>query len=265
VAVVHFAGPPGQETLAEVAEPVDAAEAVLRRVEEWAASLGRLSIRCADRPGLVVLRVWLPALNEAALLLREGMLPARIEEAMARFGLSPGPLELMDRLGLDAVARLVEALQPALAGRLTLENGFAEMVRQGMLGARCGTGFYRYAGRQRRPNPRAVALWWAGPGDAWLSRTGLSRAEQMTLAQQRLSALMVIEACYCLAERVVADADTLDFALAATGWAPYRGGPITYARQLGVEVLVALLEQLAQDFGPRFNAPPGLGDVLTDV
>jgi 3-hydroxyacyl-CoA dehydrogenase/enoyl-CoA hydratase/3-hydroxybutyryl-CoA epimerase len=259
VAVVHFAGPPGQEPLAEVACPGAAVE---RRLQEWATALGKFCLPVADRPGLLVLRVWLPALNEAALLLREGMRLERVDAAFDRFGIAPGPLELMDRLGLDAVARLVEQLQPICAGRITFEPGFAEMARQKMLGARAGAGFYRHAGKQRRANPRAVALWWPGPGEAWLSRTALPNAEQLDLAQRRMTSLMVLEAYHCLREGIVADAATIDFALATAGWAPHRGGPLTYARQVGVDAFIAQLEELMHDFGPRFMPPPGLHDAL---
>ena len=56
--------------------------------------------------------------------------------------------------------------------------------------------------------------------------------------------------------RIVADAATLDFAMATAGWAPHRGGPLTYARQLGADALLQWLETLQGDFGGRF-APPG--------
>jgi 3-hydroxyacyl-CoA dehydrogenase / enoyl-CoA hydratase / 3-hydroxybutyryl-CoA epimerase len=263
VAVVHFAGPLGLEPIAELASPVDASEAVQRRLHEWIASLGKLCVPVADRPGLLVQRIWLPALNEAALLLREGMQLARIDEAMHRFGITPGPLELMDQIGLDAVARMVEALQPVFTGRLTLESGFAEMARQKLVGVASGAGFYRHAGRQRRANPHAVALWWAGPGEAWLSRTGLPHAQQLDVVQRRLTSLMVIEAYHCLRERIVGEPETIDFALATAGWAPHRGGPLTYGRQLGADVFIARLQELSRDFGPRFSPPPGLREMLS--
>ena len=168
----------------------------------------------------------------------------------------------MDRLGLDAVVRLVTQLQPVFAGRIALEDGFAAMTRQKMLGARRRAGFYRYAGRHRRANPRAIALWTHDPGDAWLARASLSRADQITLAQKRMTSLMVLEAYYCLCEKVVPDAATLDFALTTAGWAPHRGGPWTYARQLGADAFIERLHELARDFGSRFTPPVGLHDAL---
>jgi 3-hydroxyacyl-CoA dehydrogenase/enoyl-CoA hydratase/3-hydroxybutyryl-CoA epimerase len=62
----------------------------------------------------------------------------------------------------------------------------------------------------------------------------------------------------CLREGIVADADTLDAAMIfATGFAPFRGGPINYARTRGVGDITATLERLAQQYGARFNPDPG--------
>jgi 3-hydroxyacyl-CoA dehydrogenase/enoyl-CoA hydratase/3-hydroxybutyryl-CoA epimerase len=262
VAVLHFAGPAAHEALVELAHAEDAAQPVVQRLGELAGLLGKVCVPVADQPGLLVLRIWMPAFNEAALLLREGMPPDRIDEAMVRFGTASGPLEMMDRLGLDAITRLADVLEPALADRIVVEAGFAEMVRQGMLGVQSGAGFFRHSGKRRRANPRAVSLWWRGPAEARLSRSALSYADQMDLAQRRMTSLMILEGYYCLRERIVGDATTLDFALATAGWAPHRGGPLAYARQLGAETVLAQLEELARDFGPRFTPPPRLGDLL---
>ena len=256
VGVLHFPGEPEHAALAELACPSDAAEPVQRRLEEWAASLGKLCVPVTDRPGLLVLRIWLPAFNEAVLLLQEGMRLDRIDQAMTRFGTVQGPLEMMDQIGLDVTARLVAALRPVLGERVALHAGFAEMAQQQMLGVRSGAGFYRHAGTRRRANPRAVALWRRDPGEAWLQRSALSQADQLDLAQRRMVSLMVLEAVHCIREKIVADAATLDFAMATAGWAPHRGGPLTYARQLGADALLQWLETLQGDFGGRF-APPG--------
>ncbi|KZC43551.1 hypothetical protein RHOFW510R12_34675 [Rhodanobacter sp. FW510-R12] len=42
-----------------------------------------------------------------------------------------------------------------------------------------------------------------------------------------------------------------------TGFAPFRGGPIQYARSEGVDQLKARLEQLAQRYGDRFKPKNG--------
>ena len=43
----------------------------------------------------------------------------------------------------------------------------------------------------------------------------------------------------------------------ATGFAPFRGGPMQYARTRGVADIIASLERLATAHGERFKPDPG--------
>src|SRR5690606_5066230 len=75
--------------------------------------------------------------------------------------------------------------------------------------------------------------------------------------------LPMLNSCVaCLREKVVADADTLDGAMIfATGFAPFTGGPINYARQRGVGEIVAALAEHAQKHGARFAPDEGWADI----
>ena len=51
-----------------------------------------------------------------------------------------------------------------------------------------------------------------------------------------------------------------------TGFAPFRGGPIQYARSVGVNQLKSRLEQLARSYGERFKPKQGWDHpALTDT
>jgi len=66
------------------------------------------------------------------------------------------------------------------------------------------------------------------------------------------------EAVACLREGVVASADLLDAAIIfGTGFAPFRGGPLHYARHRGPSAIAARLEELAARHGARFTPDPG--------
>jgi 3-hydroxyacyl-CoA dehydrogenase/enoyl-CoA hydratase/3-hydroxybutyryl-CoA epimerase len=73
---------------------------------------------------------------------------------------------------------------------------------------------------------------------------------------------MVNEAVACLSEGVVSEADLLDAGVIfGTGFAPFRGGPLNYARERGVQDVVGALEGLAERHGKRFQPHPGWSDV----
>jgi len=76
--------------------------------------------------------------------------------------------------------------------------------------------------------------------------------------QERLMLAMVNEAMAVLREGVVADADLIDAGVIfGSGFAPFRGGPLCYARERGVAAIVASLEALAARHGERFRPDPG--------
>jgi 3-hydroxyacyl-CoA dehydrogenase / enoyl-CoA hydratase / 3-hydroxybutyryl-CoA epimerase len=62
----------------------------------------------------------------------------------------------------------------------------------------------------------------------------------------------------CLRERVVEDPDLVDAAVIfGTGFAPFRGGPLAYARARGTGAVVARLTELAARHGKRFTPDAG--------
>ncbi len=69
---------------------------------------------------------------------------------------------------------------------------------------------------------------------------------------------MLNEAVAALREGVIEDGDLLDAAaIFATGFAPFRGGPLQYAKTRGVREITRRLEELTQRYGERFRADAG--------
>ena len=117
------------------------------------------------------------------------------------------------------------------------------MVEEKKLGLKSGQGFYEWQdGKAVKP---AVQAHSAVPDLA-----------------DRLILPMVNEAVACLSEGVVSDPDLLDAGVIfGTGFAPFRGGPLQYARDRGVDDVVATLARLAEEHadsnGQRFLPHPG--------
>ena len=60
----------------------------------------------------------------------------------------------------------------------------------------------------------------------------------------------------------MADADLIDAGVIfGSGFAPFRGGPLTYARKRGVDVVVARLQELSKVYGSRFAPDIGWSSV----
>lgn len=249
-------------SLAEIVAGPAVAQPHMQRLRDWLMALGKCCLQVPDRSGGLAMRIWLPALNEAGLLVKEGIRIDRIDQAMRRFGMSYGPLEWMDRLGIDAVASLIKAMQPVFAGRIAFESGFTLMVEKGWTGSMNELGFYQPGSRKPTPHRAAAQLWQASQGERAHPTPTLSEADLHGWIQKRLVTLTVLEAIRCLEEGLVKDPDDLDCTLCLTGWATHRGGPIGYARRLGIEALTARCDSLASEYGPRFAPSTSLGEFL---
>lgn len=148
-----------------------------------------------------------------------------------------GPVELADTVGLDVAFHVGEVLSKAFG---TPRPAVLEpLLAAKKLGRKSGEGFYRWQdGKPVKPAAGGASA----PADL----------------QDRLILPMLNEAVACLREGVVADADLLDAGVIfGTGFAPFRGGPLYYARTRGLAAVVARLEELAARHGPRFKPDAG--------
>jgi len=177
-------------------------------------------------------------MTEAMHLVQEGVALASIDEAAVAFGMPIGPVELVDSVGLDVVLHVSKVLGAKMEG--PVPEKLAGMVDAGNLGRKSGQGFYSWIdGKAVKPpqDPSGV------PSDI----------------EDRLVLAMVNEAVSCLSDGVVKDPDLLDAGVIfGTGFAPFRGGPLNYARQRGLDEVKSRLEALASSHGSRFSPHPDL-------
>jgi 3-hydroxyacyl-CoA dehydrogenase/enoyl-CoA hydratase/3-hydroxybutyryl-CoA epimerase len=235
---IHFFNPVAQMQLVEVVTgPTTDADAAARALG-FVTAIDRLPLPVGSAPGFLVNRVLSPYLQEAMLLLEDGYAPADIDGAARDFGMPMGPLELADTVGLDICLHTGQILGAAFGGQVP--QVLRTKVERRELGRKTGAGFYQYDGDRPR---RGQA---ADPG-----------ADRPALADRMLLRLLN-EAVASLREGVVADPDLVDVGMVfGTGFAPFRGGPLAYARTRGVAEVTAELAALAARLGPRFTPDPG--------
>jgi 3-hydroxyacyl-CoA dehydrogenase/enoyl-CoA hydratase/3-hydroxybutyryl-CoA epimerase len=252
VAGLHFFNPVHKMMLVEVVRTPTTDEAVTSLLVRFAASLGKTPVVCSDSPGFIVNRILTPYLNEAGILIGEGLPVKAIDRTMERFGMPMGPLELLDTVGLDVAAHVSRSVGPAFGERLKPHPALPRMCEHGWLGQKTGKGFYLYSGKKKEVNAEALARLGAELG--MKPPLGPVPDEQVREARERMVCLMVNEAAACLSEGLAERADVIDLAMVlGTGWAPHRGGPLRYADDRGAADIVRALEDLARRHGPRFE------------
>lgn len=241
---LHFFNPVAQLPLVEVVRCEDTAQDVLDAGFGFVKAIGKFPLECASAPGFVVNRILAPYMSEAMHLVGSGVSLAAIDKVAVAFGMPMGPIELVDSVGLDVVLHVSKVLGTQMEGPVAEQ--MSAMVARGDLGRKSGQGFYTWQdGKAQKSADHGNAP----PADA----------------EDRLVLCMVNEAVAVLADRVVSDADLLDAGVIfGTGFAPFRGGPIHYARERGIGNVVARLRELAAAHGGRFEPNPGWSQLQPD-
>jgi 3-hydroxyacyl-CoA dehydrogenase/enoyl-CoA hydratase/3-hydroxybutyryl-CoA epimerase len=235
---LHFFNPVSQMPLVEVVCGTGTSPQAQESGVAFTRRLDKLPIVCRSAPGFVVNRVLMPYLHEAMYLAQEGVSLAGIDAAATAFGMPVGPIELADVVGLDVAKDVGTIIAGELGKPAPVHPRLEELVAARKLGRKSGSGFYTW--HEGHPTKPPVGA--APPADA---------TDRMLLA-------MVNESVACLREGVVSDADLLDAAVIfGTGFAPFRGGPIAYARARGITDCVRRLADLATRHGERFRPDPG--------
>jgi len=235
---LHYFNPVAMMPLVEIVRHDGLDAETERRLAAFCRAIDKLPVPVAGSPGFLVNRVLFPYMLEAITCYGEGIPGPVIDRAAVTFGMPMGPIELADTVGLDVAASVAKVLTPFLG--LSIPDGLDSLLQAGKRGRKDGQGFYTWEnGRAKKPE---VPSDYKAPEDL----------------EDRLILPFINEAVACLHEGVVADADLLDAGVIfGTGFAPFRGGPISHARAAGPAQLKARLEQLAQRHGPRFAPRPG--------
>lgn len=238
---LHFFNPVAQMPLVEVIESAATEPRTRAAALAFTRAIDKLPLPCRSAPGFLVNRVLMPYMTEAMLAAGAGVPLATIDEVAVKFGMPMGPIELADVVGLDVCLHVGRILSAAFGG--PAPDAVAPLVAAGKLGKKTGQGLYEWRdGKAVKPpvDPSARA-----PDDL----------------EDRLMLAMVNEAMAVLREGVVADDDLIDAGVIfGTGFAPFRGGPLRYARERGVADVVARLKVLAAKHGERFRPDPGWAD-----
>jgi 3-hydroxyacyl-CoA dehydrogenase len=239
---MHFFNPAHVMKLVEIIPGLDTSQETIDDTVAFTESLRKLAVVVQECPGFLVNRLLMPYLNEATWSLQEGAATAPdIDTAMTEFGMPMGPFTLMDMLGIDVCQYVGEYLSGEYGPRMEGAAIFKRLVEAGRLGEKNGRGFYGYGDETDEPVKEIIASFGRRPDSAF--------------SVERLVYPLINEAVLCLQEHIASVNDVDGAMVAGTGMTYHgeRKGPLAIADEIGLDAVLAGLEQFFAQYGERFH------------
>ena len=144
---MHFFNPADRMKLIEVIAGCNTPAETVEKIKEISVAIGKNPVQVNEAAGFVVNRILIPMINEAIIVLENGIASKEDIDTAMMYGANHkmGPLALADLVGLDICLAIMETIytetgdskyRPALTMK--------KMVRAGLLGQKTGEGFYKY-------------------------------------------------------------------------------------------------------------------------
>lgn len=253
---MHFFYPVHRMPLVEIIRGKETSDEAVAAVYAMSLRMGKIPAVCNDGPGFITTRMVAIFCSEATRMLSETGDILGIDKPLFDFGYPMGAFHLTDETGLDIGLHVGPFMRSKLGERFADLPGLDTAVKKKWLGRKAGKGFYMYnsKGRKTGLNPDMVDL----IRSLVKSPKRLSRADII----DRCTLIMVNEACFLLDEGVAYTPEDIDLMMVfGLGFPPFRGGLLQHADDLGINVVVRRLRELASKFGPRFTPARRLVDM----
>ena len=252
---MHFFSPANVMKLLEVVRADETSDEALLTAVTLGKKMGKVPVVVGVCDGFVGNRMLHPYLLEAQFLLEEGALPQQIDRVMTDFGMAMGPFAVSDLAGLDVGYRIRQA-RAATRDPAERYSALADkLVEMDRLGQKSGAGFYRYEPGDRTPHPDPAVehLILEHARDLGLERREITDEEIL----KRLVYQLVNEGAQVLDEGIAQRSSDIDVIYVyGYGFPAYRGGPMFYAGELGLDAVYADVVQFRERYGDQWQATP---------
>jgi 3-hydroxyacyl-CoA dehydrogenase len=143
----HFFWPASYMRLIEVIEGEETSAETMQAAANFAQSIRKMPVRCAECPGFVVNRILTSTASEIWRYQDESGVDVKdIDKALTDAKLVPmGPFYLADMSGLDTALKVAKDMVDAYGDRFYVHRGMEELVEAGDLGQKSGKGFYEHS------------------------------------------------------------------------------------------------------------------------
>jgi 3-hydroxyacyl-CoA dehydrogenase len=250
---LHFFSPANVMKLLEVVRGAKTAKDVIATSMKLAKQIGKIPVLVGVCYGFVGNRMLRQRGDETQAMTLEGAAPWDVDKVLVDFGFPMGPFAMGDMAGLDVTWVKAES------SGATLRDILCE---RGRFGQKTGAGYYDYDDRRHAsPSPLTEQLLADVRARAGVTPRQIGSQELL----ERALYVMVNEAAKILEEGIAQRASDIDVIwVNGYGWPTYRGGPMYYADQVGLDKVLARLKHYEAELGPRFKPAPLLEKLVAE-
>ena len=253
---IHFFSPVDKMLLVEIIKGSVTGDVAVAKALDYVRQIKKTPIVVNDARFFYANRCIIPYVNEGAMMVSEGIIPASIENAAKQLGFPLGPLQLTDETSIDLGVKIIRATRAAMGNEYPEKNGDEvsfKLFEEGRLGRKTNAGFYDYDEKGKR------TYLWNGLNETWPVKKHQPKFEEI---KNRLMLSQVLEAVKAFEEGVLEDIREGDVgAILGWGFAPWSGGPFGWVDMVGVQNVVNMCNTLSESEGQRFVAPKILLDM----
>ena len=254
----HFFSPANVMKLLEIVRGRETSADVIATSLRLAKKINKVGVVVGNCFGFVANRMLANYMREAYLLLEEGAGVEQIDRALTGFGLPVGPYGMQDIAGIDVGARIRQYL--ASTGKTRAEGPQSEipdrLFQMGRYGQKTGAGWYKYdapGSRNRTADPLIDRL-----AEEAAAKRGLTRrpiADEEIIA--RITTALANEGARVLEEGYATRPGDIDIIYVyGFGFPRHRGGPMFYADTVGLDTVLARVQEYRARFGDYWEPAP---------
>ncbi len=251
----HFFSPANVMRLLEVVRASKTAKDVLATTMKLGKQLKKLPVVSGVCDGFIGNRMLEKYVQQSLFLLEEGATPAQVDGALQRWGMAMGPFTMYDMAGNDIgweIRKRRAAERPEM-----VYSKFADRIcEQGWFGQKTGRGWYRYEKGSRKPvaDPEVEKLL-----DEYRKEIGV-RPRKISDEEiiERCIFALANEGARILEEGIALRASDIDMVyLTGYGFPPYRGGPMFYADEVGLDKVLSSIKKFQSGYqGAQWQPAP---------
>lgn len=253
---MHFFSPANVMRLLENVRGEHTADDVIATVMSFSKRIGKIGAMVGVCDGFVGNRMLHQRTRESAYLVEEGASPEQVDKVLFDFGFPMGAFTMADMAGLDVGYKVREERRKA--GKVEKRDSvwIDKIVEMGRHGQKTNAGVYKYEdGRTPIPDPIVKALIAECAKEAGIEQRDISDQEIL----ERCLYPMINEGAKILEEGIAARPLDIDIIwINGYGFPGYKGGPMFWADQIGLQNIVNAYAKYAKQFGDHYWQPAPL-------